>query len=144
MDLASVSHLLELGDEQISNLLISLSRYGQFCNAHFRLSSEKLSMELSFHLLPTSNRIPWQCCIPNACCPCQRVKKQYKLEMIEIFVVNQLPTLHSESSNMLQGRLAIFSKEQREIRDPPWVGVLPIYHFWIRFIEFWATNLPEA
>ena len=32
--------------------------------------------------------------------------------MIEILIVSQLPTLHNESSNMLQGGLAIFSREQ--------------------------------
>ena len=51
--------------------------------------------------------------------------------MIEILIVIQFPTLHSESSNMLHGGLGIFFREQGEIRDfvPPWVGVLPINHF---------------
>ena len=118
MDLTSISHLLEQGDEQINDLPISLSHSGQFYNAHFRLSLEELSVELSFHLLPTSIGVPCKCCIPSECCPYQRVRKQSKLEMIEILVVSQLPTLHSESSNMFQGGLAIFSIEQGEIRDP--------------------------
>ena len=63
--------------------------------------------------------------------------------MIEILIVSQLPTLHSESSSMFQGRLAILSREKGEIRDPvtPWVGVFPIYHIWIRFVELRAANL---
>ena len=135
MDRAFVSHLLELGDEKINGLPISLSHSRQFYNAHFRLNPEVLSVELPFHLLPTSNRVPWQFCIPSECCPCQKIRKQSKLEMIEI--VSQLATMHSESSNMLQGGLVIFSKEQEEIKDhvPPWVGVLPVHHLWIRFIE---------
>ena len=94
MDLASISHILEPGDEQINNLPISLSHSGQFCNAHFGLSLEELSVELSFHLLPTLNGVPWQFCIPSKWCPCQR-------EMIEILVVSQFLILDSESSNML-------------------------------------------
>ena len=66
--------------------------------------------------------------------------------MIEILVVGQLPTLHSESSNMIQGGLTIFSREQREITDLviPWVGVLHVYNFWIRFVELWLANFLEA
>ena len=101
MDLTSVSHLLESGDEHISNLPISLSHSRQFCNAHFKLNSKELSVELSFHLLPTLNEVPWQCCILSECCPYQRVRKQSKLEVIEILVVSQFPILHSESNNML-------------------------------------------
>ena len=99
-------------------------------------------MELLFHLLLTSNGVLGQCCIPSECCPCQRVRNQSKIEMIEILIVSQLPTLHSESNNMLHGGLVIFSIEQGEIRDPvpPWVGVLPIYHLWIRFVEFQVAN----
>ena len=55
--------------------------------------------------------------IPSECCSCQRVRKQSKLQMIEIPIVSQLPILLSESSNMFQGELAIFSKEQEEIKD---------------------------
>ena len=75
--------------------------------------------------------------LPSECCPYQRVRKQSKLEMIEILIVIQLPTLHSESNNMLQGGLVIFFREQGEIRDlvSPWVRVLHVYHFWIRFVE---------
>ena len=40
MELASNSHLLEMGDKQISSLPISLSHFGQFCDAHFKLSPE--------------------------------------------------------------------------------------------------------
>ena len=58
MDLESVSHFLELGDEQINGFPISLSLSGQIYNAHFRFSPEELSVELSFHLLPTSNEVP--------------------------------------------------------------------------------------
>ena len=78
--------------------------------------------------------------------PCKRVKKQSKLEMIEILVVSQLPILHSESRNMLYSGLAIFSRQQGEIRDlvPPWVGVLLVYHLWIRFVEPQAAKLLEA
>ena len=101
MDLASVSHLLESRDEEINGLPISLNHFGQFCNAHFRLNSVELSVELSFHLLSTLNGVPWQCCIQIECYPCQRVRKQSKIEIIEILVVSQLPTLHSESNNML-------------------------------------------
>ena len=50
---SSVSHILDSGDEQINGLPVSLSHFGQFFNAHFRLSLEKLSVELPFHLLPT-------------------------------------------------------------------------------------------
>ena len=66
--------------------------------------------------------------------------------MIEILVVSQLPTLHSESSNMLQGGLDIFFREQGEIKDPvpPWVGILPVYHFCIWFVELQEANLLEA
>ena len=46
MDLAYVSQILEPGDEQISDLPISLSHSGQFCNAHFRLSLEEMSVDL--------------------------------------------------------------------------------------------------
>ena len=72
--------------------------------------------------------------------------KQSKLKLIEILIVSQLPTLHSESSNMFQGGLAIFSIEQGEIMDliPPWVRVFPNYHLWIRFLELQAANLLEA
>ena len=111
MDLASVTHLLELGDEQINGLPISLSHYGQFYNGHFRLSPEDLSVELPFHLLPTSSGVPCQCCIPSERCPCQRVRKRSELEIIEIVIVSQFLLLHSESNNMLQGGLAIFSRE---------------------------------
>ena len=74
------------------------------------------------------------------------MKKQSKLEMIEILMVNQLLALNSESSNMLQDGLVIFSREQGEIKDPvpPWVGVFPIYHLWIRFLELRAANFSEA
>ena len=146
MDLTSVSHLCKPGDKKINSLPISLIHSGQFYNAHFRLSLEELSVELPFHLLPTSNGVPWQCCIPSECCPYQRVRKQYKLEMIEILIVSQLPTLHSESNNMLQGGLTIFFRKQGEIKDPvpSWVGILPICHFWIRFVELRAANLPKA
>ena len=131
MDLAYVSHLLEPGDEKTSDLSISLSHSRQLCDAHFKLSPEELSVELPFHLLQPSDGVPWQGCILSECFPCQRVRKQSKLEMIEILVVSQFPTWHSESSNMLQGGLTIFSREQGEIRDPitPWVGVLHVYHF---------------
>ena len=146
MNLASVSHILEPRDEQINDLPISLSQFGQFYNAHFGLSLEKLSVELPFHILPTSNGVPWQCCIPSECCLNQRVRKQSKLEMIEIFVVSQLLILHSESSNMLQGGLTIFSREQGEIKDhiPSWVGVLLVYHLWIRLVELRVANFPKA
>ena len=74
--------------------------------------------------------------------PVKELGNSLKLEIIEILVVSQLPTLHSESSNMLQGGLTIFSREQGEIRDPipPWVGVLLVYHFWIRFVELRVAN----
>ena len=75
MDLAYVYHLLELEDEQINDLPISLSHFGQFYNAHFKLSPDELSVELPFHLLSTSNGVPWQCCIPSECCLSQRVRK---------------------------------------------------------------------
>ena len=69
-----------------------------------------------------------------------------KLEMIYILIVSQFSTLHSESSNMFLGELTIFSKEQGEIRDlvPPWVRVLLVYHFWIRFVELRVANFLEA
>ena len=103
-------------------------------------------MELPFHFLPTSNEVLWQCSIPSECCPCKKVRKQSKLEMIEILVVSQLSTLHSAFNNMLHGALVILSNEQREIRDlvPPWVGVLPVYHLWIKFVELQEANLLEA
>ena len=47
MDLASVSHILEPVNKEINGLPISLSNSRQFCNAHFRLSLEELSVELS-------------------------------------------------------------------------------------------------
>ena len=59
MDLASVSHLLEMGDKQISGLPISLSHSGQLCNAYFKLNLEEPSVELPFHFLPTLYGVPW-------------------------------------------------------------------------------------
>ena len=44
MDLAPISNLLEMGYNQINGLPISLSHSGQFCDTHFRLSPEELSV----------------------------------------------------------------------------------------------------
>ena len=53
MDLASISLLLEMGDEQFSGRPIFLSHSRQFYDAYFKLSLEELCVELPFHLLPT-------------------------------------------------------------------------------------------
>ena len=37
----------------------------------------------------------------SECCP-QKVRKQSKLEIIEILIVSQLPTMYSESSNIVK------------------------------------------
>ena len=47
--------------------------------------------------------------------------------MIEILIVSQLPTLHGESSNIFQGELDIFSREQGEIKDPVPLGMCFLY-----------------
>ena len=58
MNLASISHLLDSGDKQISGLPISLSYFGQFYNAHFNLNLENLSMEL---VTPRPKRVYGMC-----------------------------------------------------------------------------------
>ena len=71
--------------------------------------------------------------------PIKELGNSLKLEMIQILVVSQLPILYSESRNMLQGGLTIFSREEGEIKDPI-PRVLLVYHFWIRFVELLAAN----